>query len=161
SSIPMQVRCLGLLAALSLALGACAEPKKPGSPTTTGGSFDWPQWRGPERNEVNKETGLLKDWPKSGPPLAWKVTDLGGGYSTPSVAGGRIFGMSDRGKDEVVWALDEATGKELWATRISNSSGDGGTDGPRSTPTVEGDLLWTLGFHGDLVCMDVSSGKIK
>ncbi|HEV3145058.1 MAG TPA: PQQ-binding-like beta-propeller repeat protein [Gemmataceae bacterium] len=157
----MQIRCLGLLAALSLAVCACAEPKKPGSPTSTGGSFDWPQWRGPERNEVNKETGLLKDWPKEGPPLAWEMKDLGGGFSTPSVAGGRIFGMSDRGKDEVVWALDEANGKELWATRISNSSGNGGTDGPRSTPTVEGDLLWTLGFHGDLVCLDVKSGEIK
>jgi hypothetical protein len=51
------------------------------------GPFDWPQWQGPERNAVSKETGLLQEWPKDGPPLAWKVKGLGGGYSAPSVAG--------------------------------------------------------------------------
>jgi outer membrane protein assembly factor BamB len=154
----MRVRCLGILTIFSIVVCIYAEPNKP---TTSGGKFDWPQWRGPQRDELNKETGLLKDWPKEGPPLAWKVKDLGGGYSTPSISGGRIFGMSDRGKDEVIWALDEKTGAELWATRISASSGNGGTDGPRSTPTVEGDLLWALGFHGDLVCLDVKGGQIK
>jgi hypothetical protein len=54
---------------------------------------DWPQWRGPERTGVSKETGLLKTWPSEGPPVAWKATGLGEGHSTPSVAGGRIFGM--------------------------------------------------------------------
>jgi outer membrane protein assembly factor BamB len=157
----MQVRCLALLAAFSLAISACADPNKPVSPTTSGGGYDWPQWRGPQRDEVNKETGLLKDWTKGGPPLAWEIKNLGGGYSTPSIAGGRIFGMSDRDKDEFVWALDEANGKELWATKISAWSGGGETDGPRCTPTVEGDLLWALGFHGDLVCLDVKSGEIK
>src|SRR5262249_23703418 len=102
-----------------------------------------------------------KDWPKDGPPLAWKAKGLGGGYSTPSIAGGRIFGMSDRGNDEGIWALDEKTGAELWVTKISRKSGDNGTDGPRSTPTVEGDFLWALGFHGDLVCLEVVSGQIK
>src|SRR5436305_3173023 len=80
--------------------------------------FDWPQWQGPDRTAVSKETGLLKEWPAGGPPLAWKVKGLGGGYSAPSVAAGRIFGTSDRGNDEVVWALDEKDGKELWATRV-------------------------------------------
>src|SRR6476661_3144806 len=66
---------------------------------------DWPQWQGPDRNAVSKETGLLKEWPKDGPPLAWKVKGLGGGYSAPAVAGGRIYGMAGRGNDQVVWAL--------------------------------------------------------
>src|SRR4051794_35654211 len=61
---------------------------------------DWPQWQGPNRDSVSKETGLLKEWPKEGPPLAWKLTALGGGYNAPSVAGGRIYGMSHRGGDE-------------------------------------------------------------
>ena len=65
-----------------------------------------------------KETGLLKEWPKDGPPLAWKIKGLGGGYSAPSIAAGRIFGMSNRGDDEVVWALSETDGKELWVTRL-------------------------------------------
>src|SRR5215831_19413435 len=63
---------------------------------------DWPQWQGPDRNAISKEHGLLKEWPKEGPPLAWKTSGLGGGYSTPSVSAGRIFGMSTRGDDEVV-----------------------------------------------------------
>ena len=56
--------------------------------------FDWPQWRGPDRDGVCKETGLMKSWPKEGPPVAWKAADIGGGYSTPSVAKGKVFGMS-------------------------------------------------------------------
>src|SRR5271157_2413634 len=79
---------------------------------------DWPQWQGPDRNAISKEGGLLKEWPKEGPPLAWKTQKLGGGDSAPSVAAGRIFGMSDRGEDEVVWALSEKDGKELWVTRL-------------------------------------------
>ena len=78
------------------------------------GSFDWPQWQGPDRNAVSKEHGLLKEWTKDGPPLAWKIKGLGGGYSGPSIAAGRIFGMSNRGDDEVVWALSETDGKTLW-----------------------------------------------
>src|SRR5690349_7879203 len=73
---------------------------------------DWPQWQGPDRTAISKETGLLKEWPKEGPPLAWKITGLGAGYSGPSIAAGRIFGMSNRGDDEVVWALSEKDGKE-------------------------------------------------
>ena len=57
-------------------------------------STDWPQWQGPDRNAASKERGLLQEWPKEGPPLAWKITGLGGGYSGPSVAAGRILGMS-------------------------------------------------------------------
>ena len=87
--------CLALV--LASAAGFAGSPK----------SFDWPQWQGPDRNAVSNERGLLQEWPKDGPPLAWKVKGLGGGYSAPSVAAGRIFGMSNRGKDEVVWALSE------------------------------------------------------
>ena len=66
---------------------------------------DWPQWQGPDRNAVSKEKGLLQEWPKDGPALAWKVTTLGGGDSAPSIVAGRIYGMSHRGEDEVVWAI--------------------------------------------------------
>ena len=78
-----QSRCLLAVCLLSLSLPALAA--------------DWPQWRGPKRDDISKETGLLKEWPKDGPPLAWEVKGLGGGYSAPSVAAGRIFGMSNRG----------------------------------------------------------------
>jgi outer membrane protein assembly factor BamB len=78
------------------------------------GEFDWPQWQGPERTAHSKETGLLKEWPKDGPPLAWKIKGLGGGDSTPSIANRRIYGMSHRESDEIVWALSERDGKEIW-----------------------------------------------
>src|SRR3989442_15581378 len=84
-----------------------------GSTVGLSAAADWPQWQGPDRTNVSRETGLLKSWPKEGPTLVWKVKGLGGGYSTPSIVGGRIFGMSYRGGDEVVWALEAKTGKEL------------------------------------------------
>jgi outer membrane protein assembly factor BamB len=123
---------------------------------------DWPQFRGPDRTGVSRETGLLKSWPAEGPKLAWKATGLGEGYTTPSIAKGRIFGMGLRGGEEVVWALDARTGKEIWHTRIAAGAqlvGTQGGNGPRATPTVDGDLIYTLGVSGDLVCLAAADGK--
>lgn len=131
--------------------------------TTTALASDWPQWRGPDRTGLSKETGLLKSWPAGGPRLVWKGTNLGEGHATPSVAGGRIFGMGLRGDEEVVWALSEQTGKELWHTRIAGGvqldAGQGGY-GSRSTPTVVGDKLYTLGVSGEAACLSVADGKL-
>ena len=116
---------------------------------------------GPERHLQG--TGLLKEWPKDGPPLAWKIKGLGGGYSAPSIAAGRIFGMSNRGDDEVVWALSETDGKELWATRLGPAFKQRmpqGKEGPGCTPTVDGERLYVLGMGGDLACLQVKDGKI-
>jgi len=126
-------------------------------------SFDWPQWQGPDRNAVSKERGLLKEWPKDGPPLAWKIKGLGGGYSAPSIAAGRIFGMGNRGEDEVIWALSETDGKELWVTRLGPAFSQRmpqGKEGPGCTPTVDGERLYVLGLAGDLACLQVRDGKI-
>jgi outer membrane protein assembly factor BamB len=127
------------------------------------GAFDWPQWQGPDRNAVSREGGLLKEWPKAGPPLAWKIKGLGGGYSAPSIAAGRIFGMSNRGADEVVWALSETDGKTLWTTRLGPAFPQRrpqGKEGPACTPTVDGERLYVLGLGGDLACLQVQDGKI-
>ncbi|HZY90886.1 MAG TPA: PQQ-binding-like beta-propeller repeat protein [Gemmataceae bacterium] len=142
----------GLTACLVLALT---------QPGATAG--DWPQWRGPERTGVSAETGLLKEWPAGGPPLAWKATGLGGGYSTPSVAGGRVFLMGSQGDDEYVTALDERDGRRLWSTRVGRVGENRGPKypGPRSTPTVDGELLYTLGSDGDLVCVESAAGKVR
>src|SRR4051812_29391641 len=109
-------------------------------PEVLGAPFDWPQWQGPDRTANSKETGLLKEWPKEGPPLAWKSKGLGGGDSAPSVAAGRIYGMSNRGEDEVVWALSEQDGKEAWAVRTPAYSQNfpQSKEGPSATPTVDG-----------------------
>jgi alcohol dehydrogenase (cytochrome c) len=124
---------------------------------------DWPQWQGPDRNAIAKESGLLQQWPEDGPPLAWRIEGLGGGYSAPSIAAGRIYGMSNRGDDEVVWALSEADGKELWSTRLGPACREGGpqgNEGPGCTPTVDGDRLYVLGAGGALACLKVSDGEI-
>ena len=127
------------------------------------GQFDWPQWQGPDRTAHSKETGLLKEWTKDGPPLAWKVKGLGGGDSTPSIAVGRIYGMSHRGGDEMVWALSDKDGKEIWAVRIApafTTSWPQSKEGPSATPTVDGDRLYVMGLAGNVACLQASDGKV-
>ena len=126
-------------------------------------SFDWPQWQGPDRNAISKEKGLLKEWTKDGPPLVWKITGLGGGESAPSIAAGRIYGMSNRGADEVVWALSEKDGKTIWVTRLGpafQQQEPPGKDGPGCTPTVDGERLYVIGLGGDVSCLQIRDGKI-
>jgi outer membrane protein assembly factor BamB len=125
-----------------------------------GGAEDWAQWRGPDRDGISKETGLLEAWPEGGPPLLWKAAGLGGGYVTPSVAGGRVYGAGYRGEDEVVWALDVADGKEIWSARVGEANLLIQHEGPRATPTVEGELLFTLGSRGNLVALETRTGKV-
>jgi outer membrane protein assembly factor BamB len=128
--------------------------------TTSAANFDWPQWRGPERTGLSRETGLLKAWPSEGPVMAWKATGLGGGYSTPSVANGRVFGSGYRGADEFVWALDAKDGKEVWSVRTTAAERRiGYPEGPRGTPTSDGELLYALGAGGNLVCLETATGK--
>ena len=126
-------------------------------------SFDWPQWQGPDRNAISKETGLLKEWDEDGPPLAWRVEELGGGYSAPSISAGRIFGMSNRDGEEVVWALQEIDAKPIWVTALGRAATQGmrqGREGPGCTPTVVGDHLYVLGAGGALACLQVKDGKV-
>ena len=124
---------------------------------------DWPQWQGPQRNAISTETGLLKQWPKEGPPLAWKTSGLGGGDSAPAIAAGRIYGMANRGEDEVVWALSEKEGKEVWVTRLGpafKQQVPQSKEGPSCTPTVDGERLYVEGVGGDVACLQVKDGKI-
>lgn len=129
----------------------------------TAGQFDWPQWQGPDRTAHSRETGLLKEWPKDGPRLAWKIHGLGGGDSAPSVANGRIYGMSHRDEDEVVWAASEGDGKEIWVARLGPAyptSWHQSKEGPSATPTVDGDRLYVMGLAGNLVCLQAGDGKV-
>src|SRR5436190_10553538 len=122
--------------------------------------FDWPQWRGPDRTGKSKETSLLQSWPSEGPALVWKATGLGGGYSAPSVAEGRVFGSGYKGDDELVWALDAKGGKQIWSVRTASADRKiGYPEGPRATPTIDGELLYTIGPGGNLVCIETASGK--
>src|SRR6266480_1626943 len=91
---------------------------------------DWPQWRGPNRDGISKETGLLKQWPAEGPPLAWKATGAGRGYSSFAVTIGHLFTMGLRGDREYVVAFAVATGKEAWATPTGRAFRNDRGDGP-------------------------------
>ena len=123
-------------------------------------SADWPQWRGPNRDGISKETGLLKQWPAEGPRLVWKATGAGAGYSSFAVANGRLFTMGLRGAQEFVVAFDVGTGKEVWATPHGKAFKNDRGDGPRGTPTVDGDKLYALGGSGDLSCLEVPTGRV-
>ena len=122
---------------------------------------NWPQWRGPNRDGISKETGLLKQWPDGGPPLAWKAAGAGNGYSSFAVSNGRLYTMGLRGDKEFIIAFDVATGKEVWATPHGTKAfrNDRG-DGPRGTPTIEGNRLYALGGNGDLSALDTATGKV-
>jgi outer membrane protein assembly factor BamB len=126
---------------------------------------NWPQWRGPERDGVSKEKGLLQQWPADGPPLVWRVDKLGDGYSTPAVAGDRIYLVSNEGlEDEYVQALDTKDGSRVWKQRIGNvgePKQQPSYPSARSTPTIDGDVLYALGSDGDLACLDRNTGQIR
>jgi outer membrane protein assembly factor BamB len=121
---------------------------------------DWPQWRGPNRDDVSTETGLLKEWPADGPKRAWLFENAGMGYSGFSIAGGKLFTMGTRDGQEILLALDAVTGKELWASPIGGILGNGWGDGPRGTPTVDGDRVYALSGKGNLVAAQVADGKV-
>jgi outer membrane protein assembly factor BamB len=120
----------------------------------------WPQWRGPNRDGISKETGLLKQWPADGPPLVWKATGAGRGYSSFSISDGKLFTMGLRGDREYVIAFDLATGKEAWATPHGSAFRNDRGDGPRGTPTIDGDRIYALGGNGDLSVLEARTGKI-
>jgi outer membrane protein assembly factor BamB len=121
---------------------------------------NWPQWRGPKRDGISTETGLLKQWPENGPPLVWKATGAGNGYSSVAIANGRLYTLGLRGDREFVIAYDVANGKEVWATPHGGAFRNDRGDGPRGTPTVEGNRVYALGGNGDLSALDTATGKI-
>ncbi|MHC4521724.1 MAG: outer membrane protein assembly factor BamB family protein, partial [Planctomycetota bacterium] len=122
---------------------------------------DWPQWRGPNRDGLSSETGLLQQWPEGGPPLLWKAAGLGKGFSTVAIAGDRIYTTGEKGRSSYVHGLALDGGKILWTTKIGKAGapGWGGFTGPRSTPTVDGDLLFVTGQYGELLCLKTADGS--
>jgi len=119
---------------------------------------DWPQWRGTERTGISKETGLLRQWPAAGPASAWTASGLGAGYGSVAVSGDRVFVQGARERESVVSSLSRADGKVVW-TKVIGARGDNDRgDGPRSTPTVDGERLYVLTENGDLACLRVADG---
>ena len=158
----MKSRLLTTIAALSVCFITVSVPRSAG---VAAPPADWPQWRGPERAGTSRESGLLKQWPAGGPKLLWQLNDIGDGYSTPAVAGSRIYLMSNRGmENEFVQALSAKDGKVIWTTRVGNV-GNPDMNPPyakaRSTPTVDGGFVYALGSDGDLACIEAKGGRIR
>src|SRR5687767_11354441 len=129
---------------------------------TAARAADWPQWQGPDRNAVSKETGLLKEWPTEGPPLAWKASGIGRGMGGIAVSKGQIYTTGDDG-DVTAWlyALNESDGKPIWKAEIGRGGNPGNMFkpfGPRATPTIDGGQIYILSQQGDLVCF-TTDGK--
>ncbi len=144
----------GLLAAVTVGWSLSAGERPPGH---------WPQWRGPDRNSVSKETGLLDAWPEAGPPLAWSFTGLGDGVASVAVAGGRVFTLGKRDGDEYLTALDETTGKKLWSVPVGPANkGENSLMrwlSPR-TPTVDDDRVYAVTARADLGCFRTTDGTL-
>jgi outer membrane protein assembly factor BamB len=142
----MLTRSLPLAGLLALAAAAAAA--------------DWPQWQGSQRDNVSRETGLLKDWPEGGPTLAWTFEEAGIGYSGPAVVGDRVYTLGADERQDYVLAIDAGTGKRLWATPVGPYVQNDYGSGPRCTPTVDGDRLYVLSSAGRLVCLKTSGEKV-
>ena len=126
--------------------------------TSTGG--EWNQFRGPNRDNVSPETGLLKEWPGNGPEQVWRATGIGEGYSSVAISGGRLFTMGNRQGAEAVTALDLATGREIWSVATGREYREGQGNGPRGTPTIVDGRVYALGGNGDLACLEAEDGRI-
>jgi outer membrane protein assembly factor BamB len=139
-------------------------------------AVDWPQWLGPNRDGVWRETGLLAQFPKDGLKVRWR-TPVSGGFSAPAISGGRVFLTDFTPKPdshrpinpfqlitlpgvERVICLDQATGKILWTHSDDIDYSMSYSAGPRGAPAVDGDRVYTFGGEGNLLCLDCKSGKV-
>jgi hypothetical protein len=122
--------------------------------------FDWPQWRGPERTGISRETNLAKQWPASGPAVQWTAANLGAGFGSLAVKGDRVFVQSLKGRDSVVTSLNKADGKVVWMRAIGPGHDNDRGSGPRGTPTIDGDRLFALTENGDLASLALQDGAV-
>ena len=160
------LRVLTLLCALgtigrigTIVAAGRAEPRTPQAPPAAA-AFDWPQWQGPDRTGLSKETGLLPQWPASGPPLLWSVSGLGAGYGSLAIKGDRLFVQALTASGSTVSSMNRADGKVLWTKVLGRGGRNDRGPGPRGTPTLDEDRLYVLTENGDLACLNASNGTI-
>lgn len=132
--------------------------------TVSAAEYNWPQWRGPNRDDISQETGLLNSWPENGPRQVWTFDRAGLGYAGPAIVDGILFvmGTTDTtpASREVLFAIDVNSGQQIWQTPLGNRLENGWGDGPRGTPAVDGDHVYCMGGQGELVCARISDGSI-
>ncbi|MEQ8767022.1 MAG: PQQ-binding-like beta-propeller repeat protein [Planctomycetota bacterium] len=119
----------------------------------------WPRFRGSSNADHSPDTALLEKWPENGPKRLWLYDKAGNGYSGFSIQGDRLYTMGTRGESTILLCLDATSGKELWAAQVGEILSNGWGDGPRSTPTLDGDHVYTVSGLGDILCHDAKTGK--
>lgn len=130
-------------------------------PAHAAAQHDWPQWRGPNRDDVSTETGLQQQWADDGPELVWTSRSGGDGYSGFAVSGDRLYTMGADADDEFVLCLNTRDGSELWRQNIDERFQNRWGDGPRSTPTVNGDRVYALSSNGTVACLKAGDGSVE
>ncbi|MFZ4764066.1 MAG: hypothetical protein ACOYMN_03860, partial [Roseimicrobium sp.] len=150
----MNQRHLSALLLMAFTASVHGQAKRPASllpprpspgAAATAAPGDWPQWRGADRNDISQETGLLKKWPMGGPKQAWLYQEAGLGYSGFSIVSGTLYTMgANNNAEEELIAMDAATGTQKWRTVVGTRYPNRWGDGPRSTPTVDGDRVYAL-----------------
>jgi outer membrane protein assembly factor BamB len=160
---------LSLLSALIIAAdttlyGGTIESNRP--PTATSSPADgliasperdWPQWRGPRRDGISDEKGLLQSWPDGGPKLLWKIDGLGKGWSSPIIVGKRIYITGDVGNDLVIFALD-LSGTVKWKVK-NGRAWKGPYPGARACCVFSEGRLYNMNAYGQVACLDAESGQ--
>jgi len=122
-------------------------------------NHDWPGWRGPNRDDLSTETGLLQEWPSDGPPQLWTVDSGGLGYAGFAVVGEKLFTLGSNDEGEFAICLDVNDGSTIWKTSIDDLYTNSWGDGPRNTPTVDGDHVYVMSANGTLKCLTVKDGS--
>ncbi len=120
---------------------------------------NWPQWQGPDRDAISRETGLLKKWPDGGPKLIWSAKDLGAGFSSVSIADGNIYVTGLKGEQGVLTAMD-LNGNRKWQ-KPYGLEWTSSHAGSRTTPTIDGDRAYTFSGMGIMSCLDITNGEMK
>ncbi len=155
------VTFLGGSAMTALALlAAAATAESPGSVPhgTAAEAAEWPQWRGPNRDAVSAQAGLLKEWPRAGPKVLWRIA-AGEGFSSIAVSEGRLHTLWDEGNDQLLVGLDAVTGSELWRRRADARFESSWGNGPRSTPAVAGGIVFAASARGHLHAVGAREGR--
>ena len=122
---------------------------------------DWPGWRGADRTDVSRESGLMQTWPEGGPKKVWENVNCGLGYAGFSVVDNRLYTLGSEEGREFALCLDAATGKEQWRVEVGDNFQNQWGDGPRSTPTVDGDHVYFMAANGNLACLHRQTGQVK
>ncbi len=148
-----------LLSGIAATALSRALPPTPNQSAPAATSGDWPQWRGPKRDGLSTEKGLLSKWPAEGPKRLWQISDLGEGYGSIALAGDRIYVQGRKGDSSVVFALNRKGGAPAWTAVLGPRLDQDRGPGPRATPTVDGEFVYALSENGDLSCLRIKDGS--